>query len=98
MSYIVGQVVVFTGTFRDADGDLVDPTVVTLYVQTPDLAEAPYVYNTDPGMIRDSVGVYHKDYELLTKGVYFWRWDADGSGEGADEGYIFVKRSQFVLP
>lgn len=98
MSYIVGQVATLSASFVDDAGDPINPTTVTLRIQVPDGTETAYVYGTDVDLIRDSTGEYHRDYELTTKGVYFWRWEADGNVVGADEGYLFVKRTQFVLP
>lgn len=95
MSYVVGQVTILEASFVDDNGDPINPSTVKVWVKDPSDVETAYVYGVDAAVIRDSTGEYHMDYELISHGKYWWRWEADGNVDGADEDPIFVRRSQF---
>jgi hypothetical protein len=66
------------GTFRDADGNLVDPTEVTLYVKNPAGALSTYTYGAAE-VTRESLGVFTKAVTLDASGVWYYRYKGTGS-------------------
>ena len=58
-----GSVASPLGGFRDASGNLADPTTVTLKYQAgPQATETTIVY-PDARIVKDSVGLYHADLD-----------------------------------
>ena len=72
----VGDIAVVRCTFRDLDGDVADPTAVTLDVQFPDADADTYSYPA--AITRVSTGVYQKSVTLTTAGVVLFEWQAGG--------------------
>lgn len=55
-------------TFRDADGNLYDPTTVTLEVRNPD---GSLIY---PMVAHVSTGIWRGNF-TLNRGITRWEWD-----------------------
>lgn len=83
-AFDVGDTVRLTATFRDPDGNLMDPASVTLQIRKPsgEVVSVP--------VVRDSTGVYHGDVTVDESGLWTYRWYAPG---GAEEGAFFVRFS-----
>lgn len=89
--YDIGDAIIFSGVFRDEDGDLADPTALTFTYRAPDGTLTSYVYNTDPELVRDSLGTYHTTVTMDTAGDGFWRWSATGAVADSETGYFYVR-------
>jgi hypothetical protein len=68
MSYPVGQTLTDQATFKDANGDLYNPTTVTVTVRNPDGTL------TTPTATNVSLGVYRVNIPL-GRGITRWVWD-----------------------
>lgn len=68
MSFPAGQTVTDQAIFKDADGDLYDPTTVVVEVRNPNGTL------TYPTVVNVSVGIYRVNIPLL-RGVTRWTWD-----------------------
>ncbi len=100
MIYNIGDVaILYSGAFTRLSDDVVlDPTTVTVRVKTPSGAERSYVYGTDAGVIRDSLGNFHFDLDLTESGDWYYRWIGTGACVAASEATIDVAKSAFVSP
>jgi uncharacterized protein YfaS (alpha-2-macroglobulin family) len=78
--------------FRDHDGELADPTEVTLRVRTPS-GEIEIIGDDD--ITQDSVGNYHHDIDIDESGAWFYRWEGTGALVAAGESILRVRVSQF---
>lgn len=82
---IVGQSVILQATFTDTDGELVDPSSVTLTIEAPDGT------TTTPAVTNPSVGVYQHILDLDEVGDYDFRWEGTTSeGTAVCEGRVCV--------
>ena len=85
-SYMKGQRIKVTGTFKDVDsGAYVDPLVVTFRTRSPSGTLANHVYGVDVNVLRTAAGRYRYDLLLDEAGDWWLRWDSSGSHEGANE-------------
>lgn len=100
MIYDIGDKTRLSVTFLNIAGAVADPTTVTLKLRTPAPAsvESSHVYGVDIAVVRESTGIYHYDLSLPTSGVWWYRWDATGAVEAADEQFLTVRASRFVSP
>lgn len=78
MAYNRDTQVELTGTFRDSDNALADPTEVTLQVRNPAGTVASYLYSLAE-VTRDSLGVYSKAVTLDSSGVWHYRFKGTGA-------------------
>jgi hypothetical protein len=79
--------------FRGPDGQLADPTTVTLRLKKPDATEltpAPFPIRLGPG-----VWQYYFDTQGKAPGVWTYRAEGDGALEAALEGTFTVTGSAF---
>jgi len=90
-NYVVGTQLRLIATFTDVNGNLVDPTSVTLYVKDPTGS-----VSTIGNVIRQSIGVYYFDYSFVTSGVFHYRYVGAGAVVAANEGTISIKKSDVV--
>jgi hypothetical protein len=98
-SYVVHQQVRLTGTFRNAAGELKDPTTVTVKVQDATGAQTIYTFAAAE-VVRDSEGVYHKDIEITKPstgggGVWYYRFEGTGAVVAAFESQFGVEQTVF---
>ena len=92
MSYAFGTELRLFGTFTDVNGNLVDPTAVTLSVKDPTGAVTIIT-----SVIRQSIGVYYFDYPFTSySGMYYYRYVGSGAVIAAAEGSIAIKPSNVV--
>ena len=91
--YILGETVPFAQTYYDTNGDLYDPSEVTLKIVRSGtiIVYGPY-YLSSAEVDNDSTGVYSKDIlfeDFLVPGIYAARWEADVDGT-IDYSYDYV--------
>lgn len=89
-TYDKGDYIRLTGTWRNDSGALVDPTTVTLKIQTPDGSITPLTFASGY-VVKDSVGVYHYDYLCSSQGNYTYRWEGTGNAIASGQGSFFVE-------
>ncbi len=70
---IVGATVTLQATFKDIDGDNVDPSSVDLTVEDPDGTV------TTPATTNPSVGVYQSQLDLTIAGDWDYRFEGETS-------------------
>lgn len=88
---IVGQSVVLQATFTDTDGNLVDPSSVTLTIEAPDGT------TTTPVPTNPSVGVYQHTLDLDEAGDFDYRWEGDTTeGTAVCEGRVCAVASSVI--
>lgn len=89
-TYDKGDYIRLTGTWRNDTSALVDPTTVTLKIQSPDGSISSITYASG-AVIRDSVGVFHYDYQPSVQGNYTYRWEGTGNAIASGQGSFFVE-------
>jgi hypothetical protein len=94
-SYALGNDVICRGTFKDADGDLADPTTVSFSFRNDDGEVTTYLYGTDTEIVRDSIGKYHVNVDASSSGIWRYRFFSSGTVKAADEGEFIVQSSHF---
>lgn len=80
--------------FRNSQGRLADPTLVTLRLLKPDKSElspAP-----TPTRLSTGVWIYDLDTEGLAAGVWTYRAEGHGLVDAAAEGNLTIVASQFT--
>lgn len=92
-TYDIGDRRRLSATFRDEDSTLVDPTTVTFSLRDPDDFVISYVYGEDSELVRDSTGVYHVDWDIVTAGYHHWRFECTGNIAVAEESRFGVRES-----
>jgi hypothetical protein len=91
MTAIEGQVKRLKASFRDAAGNLVDPTAVVLRVKTPASVTTEYLYQQDEALKKQSAGIYYLDLLLNVPGMWVYRWVSTGTAAAANQGKIEVE-------
>lgn len=84
-------------TFTDINGNLSDPTAVTLTVRDPSGVETTYTWVSN-AIVRDSLGVFHYDLLVTLAGIYDYRWAGTGAVQVESEGSLTVSSSILVGP
>ena len=75
----------------------VDPTNIMLRVTDPNGVETDYTYALAL-VIKNSVGNYSKQLEVLTQGYWNYRWEGTGVVIAASETRFLVSNSAFPSP
>lgn len=88
----LNAVIVFTNKLT---GVLADPTTVTVKLQTPDLIDHQYVYQSNGEVTKISMGVYRFLVVLSTAGHYFIQGLGTGTLQGSIETEFDVDSTQF---
>lgn len=65
--------------FKDRNGDLADPTTVTLTIKQPGGATTTYTYGVGQTIIKDAVGTYAAYIVCGVEGRWRGSWKATGS-------------------
>lgn len=89
MSYIAGNIIRLTATFRDSAGAYVDPTAVEVRIRKP----APAAETAILAAVRDDVGRFHADVLADRSGIWAYRAVASGAVVAAVEGTFEVALS-----
>lgn len=97
-TYQIGDIVRLTGTFRDVNDVLVDPSGVRFMYIKPNTPTAitTKTYLTDIEVVKDSVGIYHLDITITESRRWFYRTEGFGANNaGAAENEFEVEDSRF---
>lgn len=92
--YAIGDEVKCRGEFKDADGNYHDPTTVTFRVTDPSGTTTAYTYVTDPEVVKYSTGIYDVIVDADAAGIWWWGYDATGTGQAADDFYFVVEEER----
>lgn len=84
---VAGTLVELDSTFTDAANNLVDPTVVTAEIRTPDGSVVQLA------TVRVSLGLWKATYTPLIPGRYDYRFQGTGAVAAAGEGSIVATTS-----
>lgn len=85
--YVVGEIATLTARFTNASGVLADPANVDLTITAPDGTITNVALG---GLAHPSTGVYRYDLTLTQAGIWTYSFDADGSIEAENLGYLTV--------
>lgn len=89
--FILGQSVTVSAAFTHPVTDApLDPTTLTLVVESPSGVETTYVYGVDLIIVRDSEGLFHADLLPGEQGKWVYRFVGTGSAAGANEGEFLI--------
>lgn len=77
----------------EADADF-DPSSLSLKTRFDSGAVTVMAYGIDPEIVRDRIGRYHADLDLLSAGTFHYRWETSAPN-GAAEGKIPVAAGRF---
>src|SRR5688572_22094138 len=83
-----------TATFTNVDGDLVDPTTITLKVLDPSGNTDTYTF-AGGTVSKDSTGSYYKDVTVDEAGRWLAWWESTGSGQGGEPTQWTVEGNPF---
>jgi hypothetical protein len=96
-SFIVGSTWRTKARFTDEDGDLTDPTTITLKVREPSGTETSYTF-AGATVTKEATGIFYRDVTINASGRWVARWIGTGTVADAVEYPIDVPPSQFVSP
>ena len=84
--YNTGDAVIFTATFKNAEGELVDPIEIHLRLKR----SSGEIDELTPE--RQSLGLWRATYSLIgkTQGEYQYRWTGAGTVQVAAQGAFYV--------
>lgn len=91
--YKGGSVRLHVRVAGDGDADF-DPAVLTLKTRFDSGQVTVLTYGIDPEIVRDRIGRYHADLDLLGAGTFHFRWETTAPA-GAAEGKIPVAAGRF---
>jgi hypothetical protein len=91
MTRDIGDQVRLGATFTNLSGAPSDPTNISLTVTTPGHATVTYTY-AGAELTKTGTGVYYKDLDLTSHGVWKFRWMGTGAIVAAEPGTLFVRR------
>lgn len=91
--YQRGDLPRITGAFKNSAGTATDPTGVSFKYKKPSIAAVTLVYLTDNALVKDSTGNYHVDLSITEAGEWYYRWEATGTVQAAEEGQFTVEAS-----
>ena len=94
-TYDVGDLVRVTGTFTNAAGAAVDPTVVTFTFRTPAGVATTYTYGVDAQLVKSATGVYYVDINVTAPQYWYCRFVSTGSGQAAGPHVFWVRPNDF---
>lgn len=90
---VIGNMVGFTATFTNRDGQPVNPSTVAFELRGPDGVVLRFVYGEDADVIKIDEGVYRLDYAPTSPGSWAYRVEATGTGMAAAQDKLTVKAS-----
>lgn len=95
-AYERDQTITLSTTFRDAEGDLADPSDVVCMVEMPDGTQTTYNDGTTPAVSNPSVGAYQIVIPATQSGMVTYRWvGTTGQSVAVDQRQLHVLLSPF---
>ena len=94
-SFDVGDLIRITANVIDLANDPIDPSGFKLYIKRPNAVITTLIFNTDPEIVKDTVGQYHIDLSVDLAGLWYVRWEATGTGQSAEEDSFYVQSTRF---
>ena len=82
-------------TFKDLNGDIADPSTITLGVKTAGGVTTNYVYNTATQVVRESLGVFYANIQFNEAGSWYYEWVGTGAVSIVGQRKVIVDE-QFV--
>lgn len=95
-TYDIGDVVRCQATFTNSAGTALDPTGLTFKFKTPAGVVTTYTYGVDGQLLRTTTGVYYVDLNVTIDGIWHYRFDGTGSGQGASENRFYARESNII--
>ena len=96
--YDTDDLVELRATFKDKNGNLVDPSSVKFKIKKPSGTKVTYIYGTDAAVQRESLGVYLLNIMIdeahTDTRIWNWRVIATGVGAGAENAKFQVRKSE----
>jgi len=92
--YNIGDKIRLQGTLEDSVGTDLDPTTVTVKVNTPSGTASTYTYAGET-VTRSATGVYYVDYTPTESGTHHYQFRSTGTGQASDESVFIVTPSRF---
>jgi hypothetical protein len=83
-------------TVRDENGTAADPTGMRFIIVDPEGVKTTLVHGTNADLVRDSVGVFHVNWDCLKPGLHLYRFEATGNVQVAEESQFRVRRPEVV--
>ncbi len=93
-SYIVGQLVRCTATFKNSSDVNTDPTAVLVKYKTPTTIVTK-TYGIDAEVVKSATGIYYIDLTLNEEGTWTYRFEGTGAVVAAGETWLQVGDSAF---
>lgn len=93
--YDIQDIARLTGTFTDINGNPIDPTTVTCFVETPDGVVQDFTYSSG-AVIKVSTGVYYYDYSITQSGIHAYRFEGTGVCQAGAETNFTVQPSAII--
>lgn len=90
--YLIGNATVLSVVISK-DNVHADPDVVQLLVESPTGVTSTYTYGSGSVIVKTAVGMYKANIDLLTAGVWKYRWQTAAPDTGAVESEFFVNES-----
>ena len=82
--YLLGNMIRLSVSFQDSEGELVDPTSVTLEIKRPDgVTEMP-----TPS--KEAVGKYYFDYTPSVIGMHYYNFQGFGAVVAMSQGQFLI--------
>ena len=92
---VVGSVKQMKVEIKDENDALIDPGTLVFKLRAPDDTLTTYTYGPNPQLQRQETGVYFVNYKVDQAGIWAFRFETTGAGEGASEDSFEVARSSF---
>jgi len=87
----VGDIPYIVCTFTDANGTVIDPTTITLYLEKPSGTIGTYTYASG-SVVRPAAGTYTFNGTATEAGYWNVKWQGDGAAVAAQQGRYFVRQ------
>ena len=96
--YQVGTAPTFTGTFKNIDGVLTDPTTVTIRMRRTHPLNPVWTktYPADPEVVQESTGVFTFTFTLTLAGEWYYAFIGAGALVAAGEKRIDVEEPNIL--
>jgi len=90
-----GDVIRLSAAFTNQSGIAVDPTAVVYKIRDPSGNTETLTYGVDSEVVQESSGNYYVDQDGDEAGLWWWRVEATGTGQCAEEASFRVNESEF---